>query len=78
MEKRKEVMSIREQILAINQYRGVEAIIGIAADLAEARERELLERQAVMIEELRNVLGNGDWVMSPHIHSVINEYEVLK
>jgi hypothetical protein len=85
-------MSIREQIMALALVAGPHdghiersymkhhaKAIRKAANIAEARERELLGRMAQMIAELRCLI-NDDYVLmaTKKVKAVINKYEALK
>jgi hypothetical protein len=81
-------MNLRKQIMALriqfpdDQDMSFNCGLHRAADIAEARERELLERQAAMIAELRGL--HTDTVNGLHIalwsqvQGVINKYEAKK
>ena len=71
-------MGVREQILALTVYDDLEFDLRkICADIAEAREKELQERMAQMIAELRGLLKKGYALVSADdVKAIINKYEV--
>lgn len=79
-------MSIREQIMALpsGSFDNAHRVAHEAADLADARERELLERQAAMIAELRGLAGYDKVahefypIDAETMLDIINKYEALK
>ncbi len=79
-------MSIREQIMALpsGSFDNAHRVAHEAADLADARERELLERQAAMIAELRGLAEYDTGVHefypidAEHMMEIIEKYEVKK
>ena len=72
-------VGVREQIVAIpcppNKL-GFHIALKQAADIAEAREKELLAEKAALIAELRDEMKNGHAIVgTEQIESILTKYE---